>query len=114
MIAEDHAVGTAAIQQLVAEGVPVTPIIRTKDKVTRVEDILPMIATRCVKLPRKAPWLSDFLAECAGFRKDGNHKHDDMIDPMADACKLMLGAPPSTFDVMRPVGDKLVPSWMGR
>lgn len=112
MVIEDHAVGTAAVQQLCIEGVIVEPILRVKDKVTRVEDILPIIATKCVVLPKKAPWLPDFLAECAAFRKDGNHKHDDVVDPLSDACKLMLGQSLSCFDVMRPVGDPRIPRWL--
>lgn len=112
MVGEDHSVGTAAIQQLVSEGIPVDALIRVKDKVTRVEDILPMIATKRVMLPKEAPWLADFLLECASFRKDGNHKHDDQIDGLADAAKLLLGEPPTIFDAMRKVGDPAIPVWM--
>lgn len=112
LIVEDHAVGTAAIQELQREGVPVEAILRTKDKVARLEDVLPLVATRRVVLPRKAPWLTVLLNECAAFRKDGNHKHDDCVDPLTDACKTMLGESVSCFDVMRPAGDPGIPKWL--
>ena len=109
MVIEDHSSGTSAIQQLANEGIPIEPIIRIKDKVTRLEDVLPMIATGRVYLPKGMPWLSDFLNECAAFRKDGNHKHDDVCDPLIDAARLMLGESLSCFDVMRPPGDPMLP-----
>ena len=112
IVVEDHAVGTAAIQELVREGIAVEAILRTKDKVARLEDVLALVATRRVVIPKQAPWLSDFLMECAGFRKDGNHKHDDMVDPLIDSIKMMLGESISCFDVMRPAGDPKIPKWL--
>lgn len=114
IVVEDHASGTAAIQQLVNEGIPVEPVLRVKDKVTRVEDILPMIATGRVVLPKTAAWLAEFLLEMAAFRKDGNHKHDDQVDPLADACKMMLGQGLTIFDVMRKPGDPAIPAFLRR
>jgi predicted phage terminase large subunit-like protein len=100
LLIEDHASGTFAIQKLRSEGLPITAVQRVKDKAQRVEDVLPFIAAGSVLLPQNAAWQNDFLDECASFRKDGKHAHDDMVDMLADAVKDTLGRPLSIFDVM--------------
>lgn len=100
LVMEDHASGTAVIQALRREGIAVEAVVRTKDKATRVEEVLPFIASHQVLLAKDAPWLNDFLDECASFRKDGKHAHDDMVDALADAIKGTLGSPLTIFDVM--------------
>jgi predicted phage terminase large subunit-like protein len=82
MKVEDKVSGTGLIQTLKREGIPVLPIKRDKDKVTRAYDAAPMIESGNVLLPRRAAWLSEFLAETAAFP---NGAHDDMCDPMMDA-----------------------------
>ena len=79
---EDKVSGTGLIQTLKREGIPVLGIQRSTDKLTRVMDAAPYIESGNVLLPSKAPWLSDFLAECSAFP---NGAHDDQIDPMCDA-----------------------------
>lgn len=82
MRVEDKVSGTGLIQTLRREGIPVTGIQRSTDKLTRVMDAAPYIESGNVLLPSNAPWLSDFLAECSAFP---NGAHDDQIDPMCDA-----------------------------
>ena len=82
MKVEDKVSGTGLIQTLKREGIPVLPIQRNVDKVTRAYDAAPYIESGNVLLPRDAPWLSDFLGEASGFP---NATHDDMMDPMMDA-----------------------------
>jgi len=82
MKVEDKVSGTGLIQTLKREGIPVLPIQRNVDKVTRAYDAAPYIESGNVLLPRDAPWLSDFLDEASGFP---NATHDDMMDPMMDA-----------------------------
>lgn len=97
MKVEDKVSGTGLIQTLRREGVPVLPIQRDRDKVTRAHDAAPMIESGNVLLPRDAPWLSDFLAEASAFP---NGAHDDMLDPMMDAIADMLHAPKAEFFVI--------------
>ena len=82
MKVEDKVSGTGLIQTLKREGIPILPIQRNVDKVTRAYDAAPYIESGNVLLPRSAPWLSDFLGEANGFP---NAAHDDMMDPMMDA-----------------------------
>ncbi len=106
VVVEDHASGTAAIQFLRREGIAMEPRVRLRDKAERVEDVLPFISSGQVHLNRSLPCLKELLDECAGFRKDGKHAHDDMVDMLADAASDCLGKPLTIFDVMgaRPRG----------
>lgn len=79
---EDKSSGTGLIQTLKREGVPILPIQRNIDKVTRAYDAAPYIESGNVLLPQQAPWLSDYLAEFSAFP---NGAHDDMVDPTMDA-----------------------------
>lgn len=88
MKVEDKVSGTGLIQTLKREGVPVLPIKRDRDKVTRGHDAAPMIESGNVLLPRRAEWLSGFLTEAAVFPFGA---HDDQMDPMMDAVADMAG-----------------------
>jgi predicted phage terminase large subunit-like protein len=82
MKVEDKSSGTGLIQTLKREGVPILPIQRNIDKVTRAYDAAPYIESGNVLLPQQAAWLSDYLAEFSAFP---NGAHDDMVDPTMDA-----------------------------
>lgn len=89
MYIEDKVSGTNLIQTLKRERIPVMAIQRDKDKVTRANDIAPQLAIGNVLLPKYAPWLKDFLEECAQFP---NGVFDDQVDTMMDAVeKLTFG-----------------------
>lgn len=93
MYVEDKASGTQLIQTIknkTRPTIPVQPIERNKDKYTRVMDVQGMIEAGYVKLPRNAPFLADFIAECEAFTADDSHPHDDQIDTMVDAIATML------------------------
>ena len=94
---EDKVSGTGLIQTLKREGIPVIPIQRDRDKITRAYDAAPMIESGNVYLPENAPWLSEFLAEASGFP---NAAHDDQLDPMMDAIADMLSTPSAQFYVL--------------
>ena len=79
---EDKASGTGLIQTLQRERMPIKPIQRNIDKVTRALDAAPIIETGFVYLPQDAEWLSGFMSESSAFP---NGKHDDQLDPMFDA-----------------------------
>lgn len=91
MLVEDKASGTGLIQDLSEDGgIPVAGIERTKDKLTRVMDIVSHIDVGNVCVPAEAPWVNDFVTECDSFTADDTHAHDDQIDPMVDAITDML------------------------
>ena len=84
---EDKSSGTGLIQTLKKGGngspaIPVKPIERDKDKITRAMDAAPTIEAGLIHLPREAAFLSEFLAETSVFP---NGAHDDQCDPMMDA-----------------------------
>lgn len=97
---EDKVSGTGLIQTLRREGIPITPTQRDRDKISRGHGAAPFIESGNVLLPEDAPWLSDFLAECASFP---NGAHDDQLDPMFDAIEVVQTAPPErpAYDFMR-------------
>lgn len=90
---EDKASGTGLIQTLKwgTEPIPVIPIERTTDKLTRYLDVFPYIEAGRVYLPESAPWLNDFLTECEQLQADMKHPHDDQIDVLADLINLIFG-----------------------
>jgi predicted phage terminase large subunit-like protein len=90
MRVEDKVSGTGLIQTLRREGVPVIPVPRSKDKVSRGHDAAPFIESGNVLLPADVPWLSDFLAEAEAFPRGA---HDDQLDPMFDAIDIVQRAP---------------------
>lgn len=84
---EDKSSGTGLIQTLKKGGngqpaIPVRPIQRDKDKITRAMDALPSVEAGLIYLPREAPFLSDFLEEVSAFPTGA---HDDQVDPLMDA-----------------------------
>ena len=92
MIVEDKSSGTDLIQTLKLHpyNIPIKPIQRETDKLTRVMDGLPYIESGQVCVPEAAPFTSDFVAECEAFTADDSHDFDDQIDPMLDAIIVML------------------------
>lgn len=93
MYIEDKASGTGLIQQLQSgnQFIPVIPIERTKDKLTRVMEVQPRIQAGGVLIPESAPWVVDFLSECEAFTANDTHKHDDQVDPLVDAVNTFMG-----------------------
>lgn len=87
MYIEDKASGTGLIQQLNKNDqfIPVIPVQRTVDKLTRLMEVQPRIQSGGVYLPESAPWVVDFISECEAFTANNTHKHDDQIDPLCDA-----------------------------
>lgn len=104
MVVEEKAAGTGLIQQLNVAGVPAEGIERDIDKVRRVQAILPYQEAGLVLIPADnspgCDWLPGFLTECAQFKPDGTHAHDDMVDCFADGVQLLLGRTLSILDVL--------------
>jgi len=99
---EDKSSGTGLIQEIKrAGGIPIKGVERSRDKYSRVMDVVSWIEAGMVVLPEKAQYLADFVHECESFTADDSHLHDDQIDPMCDAISEMLATKPKgIFEVM--------------
>ena len=94
MKVEDKAHGTQLIQNLgTYAGVPVIPVQRGTDKLTRFMDIQVQLEydyqnnpnDRFVMLPVNAAWAATFIEECEAFNAAMTHDHDDQVDTLIDA-----------------------------
>jgi len=86
VLIEDKANGSAIINVLGREMfcVPVTP---KGGKISRVNAISAAIESGHVFLPKDAPWLGEFLDQCAAFPSG---KHDDMVDSTSQALAYLI------------------------
>ena len=85
---EDKANGTAVIE-LLRRKVPGLIAVEPKGgKVVRAQAVAPYIEAGNVYLPHPsiAPWVHDFMEECANFP---NGAHDDDVDAMTQAISNM-------------------------
>ena len=86
MYVEDKASGTGLIQGLKTKyGIPVLPVQADKDKLTRVENILPYVEAGNIYLPENEnhAFNPDFISECEAFSRDMSQTHDDQVDAFA-------------------------------
>lgn len=91
MYIEDKSSGTGLIQTLkVKSRIPIIGIKREVDKLTRLEDVLPIIESGRVHLPKDEHYSFNpvFLSECEAFTRNNTHKFDDIIDNLIDACNI--------------------------
>jgi predicted phage terminase large subunit-like protein len=81
---EDKANGSAVIQMLQHEIPGILPVNPSGGKVARAQAISPLVEAGNVYLPHPdyAPWVNDFIEECAQFP---NGAHDDQVDAMTQA-----------------------------
>ncbi|WP_165072962.1 phage terminase large subunit [Desulfovibrio sp. ZJ200] len=96
VLIEDKASGTGLIQSLrrdeTLRDMPIIPVQRGTDKVSRVNDVLPFIRAGRLRVPESAPWLAAYLGELAAFSPAMTHKHDDQVDVTCDALNEFLQA----------------------
>lgn len=94
MKVEDKAHGTQLIQNLgTYAGVPVLPVQRNLDKLTRFMDVQVPLENdfennpdnRFVMLPINASWVAPFIEECESFNAAMTQDHDDQVDTLIDA-----------------------------
>lgn len=91
LVIEEAASGVGLLQKLKLLGqIPIKGIIRVKDKLTRVLDVLAYIESGLVYLPSDASFISDFITECAAFTADMSHRRDDQVDVLTDAIVDLL------------------------
>jgi predicted phage terminase large subunit-like protein len=81
---EDKANGPAVIQMLGHEIPGLIPVTPEGGKMARAAAVSPLIEAGKVYLlhPQLAPWVDDFIEECAAFP---NGAHDDQVDAMTQA-----------------------------
>jgi predicted phage terminase large subunit-like protein len=81
---EDKANGSAVIQMLAREIPGLLPVNPEGGKVARAAAVSPLVEAGNIFLlhPLYAPWVNDFIEECAAFP---NGAHDDQVDAMTQA-----------------------------
>jgi predicted phage terminase large subunit-like protein len=81
---EDKANGSAVIQMLCRELPGILPVNPEGGKIARAAAVSPLIEAGNVYLPHPlyAPWVTEFIEECAAFP---NGAHDDQVDAMTQA-----------------------------
>lgn len=84
IVIENRASGQQMIQDFKKAGLPVSAIEVTKDKLSRVEEVLTYIANGNVLLPENELYSNNpvLLAECEAFTRDMAHSHDDIVDTL--------------------------------
>ena len=83
---ENKASGIQLVQELQANtGLPIIPVEVTKDKLTRVEEVLSYIASGNVLLPvdKSYGFNPALLNECAEFSREQSQTHDDIVDGLS-------------------------------
>ena len=101
VLVEDKASGTGLLQTVGRNSpLPLTPVQRSTDKLTRAMDTAPQLKAGKVYLPEGAPWIVEFVAEHSLFSADDSHKHDDIVDNTMDAVSYALIKNTSLFDMI--------------
>jgi len=90
---EDKANGSAVIQMLCVEIPGILPVNPEGGKIARAAAVSPLVEAGNVYLPHPlyAPWVNDFIEECAAFP---NGAHDDQVDAMTQALLRWNMVPP--------------------
>lgn len=103
---EDKSSGIGVMQNLKAKtSIPIIPIQRSAykndkgewvkmDKYSRALSACPHIAAGRVRLRGNPqdPMSADVMSECAAFRADLGHKHDDICDTIFDSISIAFGS----------------------
>lgn len=101
VLVEDKASGTGLLQTVGRNSpLPLTPVQRSTDKLTRAMDTAPQLKAGKVYLPEGEPWIVEFVAEHSLFSADDSHKHDDIVDNTMDAVSYALIKNTSLFDMI--------------
>jgi predicted phage terminase large subunit-like protein len=79
LLIEDAPISRGLIQSLTENSISVTPYTPDSDKRSRLIAQCDRFAAGSVRLPVKAPWLDDFVAELLAFP---GGRHDDQVDAL--------------------------------
>lgn len=94
VLVEDKSSGTGLIQEVQgALPIPITPVPREKDKLTRAMDVQAHHMAKKVALPHNDAQNYEFVSEVAGFTHDDSHRFDDQTDVMIDALEYAFVLP---------------------
>ena len=106
---EEAANGAAVIELLKRQIPGIVPVHPDGGKVVRAQAIMPFVEAGNVYLPDPsiAPWIHDFIEECANFP---NALHDDDVDAMTQALN-QLGAMPNFALPPSDYGNDKVSYW---
>jgi predicted phage terminase large subunit-like protein len=99
---EDKANGSAVIQILQSEIAGIIPVNPSGGKIARAQAISPFIEAGNLFLPHPeyAPWVPDFIEECATFP---NGAHDDQVDAMTQVLLHWLRPQEEFYVGLRPL-----------
>lgn len=78
-----------------APQLPVVPLTRVKDKITRILRIQPIFQQKRVYFVDDLPQLESLIGEVTSFPREGDGYHDDFLDAMEAAMTYSIVAPPS-------------------
>ena len=81
---EDKASGTSLAQVIRQKKIPAAMWNPEKNKISRVFNAIKYISANKVFLPKKAPFVKEFVDQCSAFGFD-NTAHDDIVDAMTSA-----------------------------
>lgn len=85
IVIENKASGIQLIQELQANtGLPIIPVDVTKDKLSRVEEVMSYIASGNVLLPVDCTYGFNptLISECEEFNREQTQTHDDIVDSL--------------------------------
>lgn len=101
VLVEDASSGTGLIQTVGrASPIPITPVKRNKDKLTRALDCAPQVKAGKFLVPAGKDWVVHVVSELALFSADDSHKHDDAADTVFDGINYALINNTSLFDMI--------------
>ena len=80
--------------------VPITPVERNVDKLTRAMDCAPQIKAGRLYLPAGEDWVVAIAAELSMFSADDSHSHDDICDNIFDGINYAIIRNNSLFDLI--------------
>ncbi len=88
---EDKASGPGLIQELKRDsGIPLEGIPRSRDKFSRIQDVLPYIQSERLHLPENSPWTRVVVDELTYFTGVNDSTiHDDIVDTVIDALNIV-------------------------
>ena len=101
VMVEDKSSGTGLIQEVAGRlPIPITPLPRTKDKLTRAMDVQAFHSMGVVCLPAGDKYNYEMISEVRGFTHNDSHDFDDQTDVMIDALEYVFIKGAQAYDIM--------------
>ena len=103
IVIENRASGQQLIQDFRKIGLPIKAVDVTKDKLSRVEEVLDHIAAGHVMLPDSENYgfNNTIISECESFTRDQQQIHDDIVDTLVHLINHTIAKRQiSTFEVL--------------